>query len=79
LFSGEFWTAQNALELGLIDGIGDVRTTLRERYGEKVRTPLISGDRSFLGRKLGLDIKVPGADDLLSTLEERAYWSRYGL
>ena len=52
---------------------------MRERYGDKVRTPLISGDRSFLGRKLGLDIKLPGADDLLSTLEERAYWSRYGL
>src|SRR5688572_2317212 len=79
LFSGEFWTAQNALELGLIDGIGDLRSTLRERYGEKVRTPLVSADRSFLGRKLGLDIKMPGADDLISALEERAYWSRYGL
>jgi signal peptide peptidase SppA len=79
LFSGEFWTAQTALELGLIDGIGDLRSTLRERYGEKVRTPVISAERSFLGRKLGLDINVPGADDLISALEERAYWSRYGL
>jgi signal peptide peptidase SppA len=42
LFSGEFWTAPAAIELGLADAIGDLRTTLRERYGDKVRTPLIS-------------------------------------
>ena len=33
LFSGEFWTAQNALELGLIDSIGDLRSTLRALMG----------------------------------------------
>src|SRR6185437_4949845 len=42
LFSGEFWSAQNAIELGLADRLGDLRSTLRERFGDKVRTPLIS-------------------------------------
>ena len=81
LFSGEFWTAQNALELGLIDNIGDVRSFLRARFGDKVRTPLISGERSWLGRRLpGVDNLTPGlAHELISALEERAYWSRYGL
>jgi len=81
LFSGEFWTAQNALELGLIDNIGDVRSFLRARFGEKVRTPLISGERSWFGRRLpGVDNLAPGlAHELMSALEERAYWSRYGL
>jgi serine protease SohB len=86
LFSGEFWTAATAIELGLADRTGDMRSTLRERYGDKVRTPLISAERSFFGRK------VPGVnladaltghasitDDLVSTLEARALWSRYGL
>src|ERR1700690_3702134 len=41
LFSGEYWTGNRALELGLIDAIGDLRSTLRERFGEKVATPLI--------------------------------------
>ena len=45
LFSGEFWTAQAAIEFGLADSIGDLRSTLRERYGEKVRTPLISTEQ----------------------------------
>ncbi len=79
LFSGEFWTAPNALELGVIDRIGDLRSTLRERFGDKVRTPVISGERGFLSRKLGLDIALPNAADLMSTLEERAWWSRYGI
>jgi signal peptide peptidase SppA len=86
LFSGEFWTAQTAIELGLADATGDMRSTLRERYGDKVRTPLIAGERSMFGRKLpGVSIadalnSHPGlADDLLSALETRAIWSRYGL
>jgi serine protease SohB len=86
LFSGEFWSAQAAIELGLADSLGDLRSTLRERYGDKVRTPLISAARGFFGRKLpGVSIagalaNYPGlADDLLSALETRALWSRYGL
>jgi serine protease SohB len=85
LFSGEFWTADKAIELGLADRIGDLRSVLRERYGDKVRTPLIEAERSFLGRKLsgvGMErlLAQPGlADELVSALEARALWSRYGL
>ena len=86
LFSGEFWTAPKAIELGLADSIGDLRSVLRARYGEKLRTPLISAERSFFGRKLqgiGLAQALAGppafADDLMSALETRALWGRYGL
>lgn len=86
LFSGEFWTAQRALELGLADGIGDLRATLRERYGDKVYTPLITAERSLFGRRVpGVNLaemlgdKAGLTDDLLSTIEARALWSRYGL
>jgi serine protease SohB len=83
LFSGEFWTAANALELGLIDNIDDLRSFLRARYGDKVRTPLISAEKSWLGRRLpGLGkVELPSglADEAISALEERAIWSRYGL
>jgi signal peptide peptidase SppA len=86
LFSGEFWTAEKAIELGLADRIGDLRSTLRERYGEKVHTPLISAGRTLFGRQLpGVNLadalaRHPGlADDLVSALEARALWGRYGL
>jgi signal peptide peptidase SppA len=85
LFSGEFWTAQAAIELGLADRIGDLRSSLRERYGEKVRTPLVEPKRGLLTRWLPGNSAIealarPGlGDDLMSTLESRALWSRYGL
>ena len=52
LFSGEYWTGRRALELGLVDGIGDLRSVLRERFGDKVVTPLISAERGFFGRRV---------------------------
>jgi serine protease SohB len=82
LFSGEFWTAQTAIELGLADKLGDLRSELRTRYGDKVRTPLISAERGWLSRKIpGINLgQTPGlADDLVSALEARALWSHYGL
>jgi serine protease SohB len=86
LFSGEFWTAQKAIDLGLADRLGDLRSLLRDRYGEKVRTPLIEGERSLLGRRLSgvalgrlFNAQAPLMDDVLSSLEARALWGRYGL
>jgi serine protease SohB len=88
LFSGEYWTGQRALRLGLVDAIGDVRSSLRERFGADVRTPLISAERGFFGRRLSgvgpvsLDELYgrPGfAEEILSALEARAIWGRFGL
>jgi serine protease SohB len=87
LFSGEFWTGRRSLELGVIDGLGDLRAVLRERYGDKVETPLVMPPRGWFGRAVpGLgeqrldDLIRPGlADDVISTLEARALWARYGL
>jgi serine protease SohB len=84
LFSGEYWTGRRALELGLVDAIGDLRTVLRERFGDKVVTPLIAAERGLLGRRVfGVrrnDLAPVGlAEDLISALEARAIWARYGL
>src|SRR5580658_5213510 len=91
LFSGEYWTGRRGLELGLVDGIGDLRGVLRERFGDNVVTPLVSAERGWLGRRVsgvaGSDLLagLPGslaagfADDLISALEARAMWARFGL
>ena len=42
LFSGDVLTGRMALERGLIDGIGDLRSVLRARYGDKVKLRPIS-------------------------------------
>jgi serine protease SohB len=85
LFSGEYWTGGRGLELGLVDAIGDLRGVLRERFGEKVATPLVSAERGLLGRRVlgvgggGGSTRMALADDVISALEARALWARYGL
>jgi serine protease SohB len=88
LFSGEFWTGRKAVELGIADGVGDLRATLRTRFGDDVRMPLMAQERSFFRRALpgvasgGLDGWLRRADlaeDIISAVEARAWWARYGL
>ncbi len=92
LFSGAFWSGPKALELGLIDGIADMRTKMRELFGDKVRLRVIAPSSGGLlgrlrrvpsigaARTAGLrDLPAALADNLMSAIEERALWSRYGL
>jgi serine protease SohB len=84
LFSGAYWTGGRALELGLVDALGDLRTVLRERYGDKVVTPLIAVERGLFGRRTpGVEwdgsARASLADEVISALEARALWARYGL
>ena len=86
LFSGEYWAAKTALGMGLVDRLGDLRSVLRERYGEDVLTPLVSAERGLFGRRqpgVAGSFAGPGiglaADDVISALETRALWGRYGL
>jgi len=57
LFSGAFWSARQAMEYGLIDGISDVRTKMQELHGEKVKLKLVSLGRGGL---LGAFRRAPG-------------------
>jgi serine protease SohB len=86
LFTGEYWAAKKGVEYGLVDGIGDMRSFLRERFGESVEMPLISASRSLFGRTTpgveSLDRLLDRTglvEDVISALEARAYWARYGL
>nr|WP_319386118.1 S49 family peptidase [uncultured Roseibium sp.] len=86
LFTGKFWTGRTAVELGLVDAIGDLRGVLKDRFGEKVEPKLISAPRGLFGRRAAAGIGLKGqrlteglGEDLISAVEERALWMRYGL
>jgi signal peptide peptidase SppA len=87
LFSGEYWTGGKATELGLADGIGDLRATLRARFGDEVVTPLVAPARGWFGRVQpgvvghleGFPRAADFAEEVISALEARALWARYGL
>ncbi len=82
LFSGDVWTGTKATELGLIDGISDMRSFMRKKYGEKVRFQLLEGRKSWFQKTLGLgsqSITSQAAGDLIASAKNEAAWSRYGL
>ena len=86
LFSGEFWSGGRAKELGLIDGLGELRGIMRAHYGDKVRLVPMVARIGLLSRLLGRNATMFSppesahfADGLLAALEERAWWGRYGL
>ncbi len=87
LFSGAFWTGATAVELGLIDGLGDLRSVMRERYGDEVQLKKIEEHESFFKRKFGIsgqsqpiDSSLPDqlGKSLISAVEERLLWNRFG-
>ena len=80
LFSGEYWAGRKALEYGLVDGLGDLRSVLRQRFGEEVRLPVMA-ERGWLARRISGTRQFPAGlgDEILSALEARALWARYGL
>src|SRR5579864_9221838 len=62
LFTGEYWAGETSVTMGLADAIGDLRSTLRARYGEKVRMPVIAPASGLLSGLLGR--RSPGAGAL---------------
>ncbi|MEP0235043.1 S49 family peptidase [Roseibium sp.] len=87
IFSGKFWTGGSARDLGLIDSLGDLRSTLKERYGKDAEPKLFSAPRGLFGRRSGAGGISGGqkglvdgiGSDLISAAEERSLWSRFGL
>ncbi|MEQ8639667.1 MAG: S49 family peptidase [Alphaproteobacteria bacterium] len=89
LFSGEFWTGTRAVDLGLADGVGELRATLRHRFGDRVRLKPITAGRKFRlavpgfargqGAPEPLSLAALAADGLIESAEARALWARFGL
>ncbi|MCF3935605.1 S49 family peptidase [Acuticoccus sp. M5D2P5] len=82
LFSGRFWSGASAVSLGLVDGLGEARTVLRARYGEKVSLKTIPlGKQPFWRKGLGLSagLSALSADSLIGALRADRMWDRYGL
>src|ERR1700726_4224936 len=87
LFTGEYWAGGTSVSFGLADAIGDLRSTLRARYGDKVLTPVIAPATGMLSGLLGRRSAgtlaslegVPGLpEELISALESRAIWAKFG-
>jgi serine protease SohB len=78
LFTGDVWAGEEAVVLGLIDGIGHMVPVLKARFGDKLRMVPYQIRRPLL-RRFGVGAMAAAAMDAgFDAAEERALWSRYG-
>ena len=77
LFSGEFWTGKKSKDLGLIDGLGNENEILKDKFGEEITIKKFGKPKGWIAKKLSSS--EDHADKLISILEERSIWQRYGL
>jgi signal peptide peptidase SppA len=76
LFSGAFWTGTASLELGLVDGLGDLHTILREKYGDKVKLKPVKVSKSWLQSWFSSETL---SGEAIATVEDKLIWNRFGL
>ncbi len=92
LFTGDVWVGRQAVDVGLIDGIGHLVPMMKQRFGDDVRFNTVAQRRGLLQRlrgqaSVGRTLEGLNVEDMTSRMvmgaaqavEERALWSRFGL
>ena len=79
LFSGAFWSGRQALEKGLIDGLGHPHTVLRQKFGDKLVIRAVTPSQGWGLRRFGFGAQADLSASFIEALESRAMWSRFGL
>jgi signal peptide peptidase SppA len=90
LFNGDVWVGRGAVDVGLVDGIGVLRSVMAERFPD-AELDIIASPKPLLARLTGgvasdsalagasaeaIDGLVAGA---IAAVERRAQWMRFGL
>lgn len=81
LFTGAFWSGKKAHELGLIDGVADLRAKMKEKFGVKTEIVYLTAKKGFIKSLLSEKTNFSSGilNDLSNELSERIEFSRFGL
>ncbi len=77
IFTGAFWSGKKSAELGLVDGVCDMRSKMKEKFGDKVEIISIGTKKSFI--KSLLSEKLSITENIISKIEERLIFNKFGL
>jgi signal peptide peptidase SppA len=81
LFTGSFWSGKKALELGLIDGIADMRAKMTEKFGDKAEIIFVTTKKGLLKNLFSEKISMAISDFveiLLNKFEEKIQFNKFG-
>ncbi|WP_341750772.1 S49 family peptidase [Candidatus Tisiphia endosymbiont of Sialis lutaria] len=81
LFNGEFWSGQTAVDFGLIDGIDDMYSFIKKKYGD-VTIKYVANKQSWIKRKLGMvrqDFVQEFSDTLIESIDNKITYDRFNI
>jgi len=82
LFTGAFWSGKKSLELGLVDGICDMRKKMKEKFGDKTEFVAVTAKKgllkSFFSEKLQNSFES-NFEGVLNKVEERIEFNKFGI
>lgn len=79
LFSGNFWVGTKALELGLVDGLGDMYQVLEDQFGEKIKYEEIKEEKGWFKSLVGLTHSSSLPQAAADVLHKENLWQKMGL
>lgn len=84
LFNGQFWSGQIALDYGLIDGINDLYSFIKQHYGDDVKIEYVDNKQSWLKKKLGLTkiskiFAQDVAESVSNNIEEKILYNKFNI
>ena len=81
LFNAGIWSGKTSKELGLIDGIGDYYTVMKNVFGKDIKFKDFSKKTSWFKQKFFSqskhEVNSGLVNDVLNNLEQRLIWSKY--
>ena len=75
-----FWTGEQGKNIGLVDSNENLNTYLEKYYGKKIKIRHIEEKKSFIKNLLSSrSVSNDLIDQLIQSIKENSFWSRYGL
>jgi len=80
LFSGEFWSGKAGAQFGLVDGIGDLYSVMKQEFGEDIYFQHVKKSPSWLKKKMSMAASYEGfIDSFFDKIEQKIHYNRFGL
>lgn len=80
LFNGEFWAGESAIDFGLVDGIDDVYSFIKNKFGDKVKIENVTAKQSWFKKKLGIEVGIESmVEGIFNKAEEKLVAQRFSL
>ncbi len=81
VFEGQFWTAQQAIEYGIIDDTGTLKPICSDKFGDDIKFVEFGPEKGWISSLISGKFinQFSLSRDALETIEERSIWARYGL